>query len=165
MIFLCLEGFLFLTFTAVMFGTQIHSICNDETVKTFTFCILYSLFWEDGIRCGFICMRRGSYLGESCKTPVVLHFYFWQLGRLVWFSGGYFLAEVLALFASLTFCNLVLNEKNAKLLSWGLTFPFQLAQIPAGCQGKCLHWKSLSRHFDSFYQRIKQSLGHWLPCP
>lgn len=33
MIFLCLEGFLFLTFTAVMFGTQIHSICNDETVK------------------------------------------------------------------------------------------------------------------------------------
>lgn len=31
MIFLCLEGFLFLTFTAVMFGTQIHSICNDET--------------------------------------------------------------------------------------------------------------------------------------
>lgn len=37
MIFLCLEGFLFLTFTAVMFGTQIHSICNDETVKTATF--------------------------------------------------------------------------------------------------------------------------------
>ncbi|KAG2470103.1 ZDHC7 Palmitoyltransferase, partial [Polypterus senegalus] len=31
MIFLCLEGMLFLTFTAVMFGTQIHSICNDET--------------------------------------------------------------------------------------------------------------------------------------
>lgn len=41
MIFLCLEGFLFLTFTAVMFGTQIHSICNDETVKTLTF--LYSI--------------------------------------------------------------------------------------------------------------------------
>lgn len=33
LIFLCLEGFLFLTFTAVMFGTQIHSICNDETVR------------------------------------------------------------------------------------------------------------------------------------
>ncbi|XP_072492322.1 palmitoyltransferase ZDHHC7 [Notamacropus eugenii] len=31
LIFLCLEGLLFLTFTAVMFGTQIHSICNDET--------------------------------------------------------------------------------------------------------------------------------------
>ncbi|XP_038856449.1 palmitoyltransferase ZDHHC7-like [Salvelinus namaycush] len=31
MIFLCLEAFLFLTFTVVMFGTQIHSICNDET--------------------------------------------------------------------------------------------------------------------------------------
>ncbi|XP_028812791.1 palmitoyltransferase ZDHHC7 isoform X2 [Denticeps clupeoides] len=30
-IFLCLEALLFLTFTAVMFGTQIHSICNDET--------------------------------------------------------------------------------------------------------------------------------------
>ncbi|XP_040135893.1 palmitoyltransferase ZDHHC7 isoform X2 [Ictidomys tridecemlineatus] len=29
--FLCLEGLLFFTFTAVMFGTQIHSICNDET--------------------------------------------------------------------------------------------------------------------------------------
>uniref|UniRef100_A0A674BL01 Palmitoyltransferase n=1 Tax=Salmo trutta TaxID=8032 RepID=A0A674BL01_SALTR len=31
MVFLCLEAFLFLTFTVVMFGTQIHSICNDET--------------------------------------------------------------------------------------------------------------------------------------
>ncbi|XP_075392535.1 palmitoyltransferase ZDHHC7 [Tenrec ecaudatus] len=31
LIFLCLEGLLFFTFTAVMFGTQIHSICNDET--------------------------------------------------------------------------------------------------------------------------------------
>uniref|UniRef100_A0A2K6K785 Palmitoyltransferase n=2 Tax=Rhinopithecus TaxID=542827 RepID=A0A2K6K785_RHIBE len=28
--FLCLEGLLFFTFTAVTFGTQIHSICNDE---------------------------------------------------------------------------------------------------------------------------------------
>lgn len=32
LIFLCLEGLLFFTFTAVMFSTQIHSICNDETV-------------------------------------------------------------------------------------------------------------------------------------
>ncbi|XP_031197437.1 palmitoyltransferase ZDHHC7 isoform X1 [Mastomys coucha] len=32
LVFLCLEGLLFFTFTAVMFGTQIHSICNDETV-------------------------------------------------------------------------------------------------------------------------------------
>lgn len=31
LIFLCLEAILFLTFTTVMFGTQIHSICNDET--------------------------------------------------------------------------------------------------------------------------------------
>ncbi|XP_049478653.1 palmitoyltransferase ZDHHC7 isoform X1 [Panthera uncia] len=31
LILLCLEGLLFFTFTAVMFGTQIHSICNDET--------------------------------------------------------------------------------------------------------------------------------------
>lgn len=31
LVFLCLEGLLFFTFTAVMFGTQIHSICNDET--------------------------------------------------------------------------------------------------------------------------------------
>lgn len=31
MIFLCLEAVLFLIFTAVMFGTQIQSICNDET--------------------------------------------------------------------------------------------------------------------------------------
>uniref|UniRef100_A0A5F8H3N4 Palmitoyltransferase n=1 Tax=Monodelphis domestica TaxID=13616 RepID=A0A5F8H3N4_MONDO len=31
LIFLCLEGLLFLTFTSVMFGTQIHSICKDQT--------------------------------------------------------------------------------------------------------------------------------------
>ncbi|XP_036963963.1 palmitoyltransferase ZDHHC7-like [Acanthopagrus latus] len=31
MIFLCMEALLFLTFTAVMFSTQLHSICNDET--------------------------------------------------------------------------------------------------------------------------------------
>ncbi|XP_044932320.1 palmitoyltransferase ZDHHC7 isoform X3 [Mustela nigripes] len=31
LVFLCLESLLFFTFTAVMFGTQIHSICNDET--------------------------------------------------------------------------------------------------------------------------------------
>lgn len=31
MIFLCMEALLFLTFTAVMFCTQLHSICNDET--------------------------------------------------------------------------------------------------------------------------------------
>ncbi|XP_069575723.1 palmitoyltransferase ZDHHC7-like isoform X2 [Brachyistius frenatus] len=30
MIFLCMESLLFLTFTAVMFCTQLHSICNDE---------------------------------------------------------------------------------------------------------------------------------------
>lgn len=36
LIFLCLEGLLFFTFTAVMFGTQIHSICNDETVRPFS---------------------------------------------------------------------------------------------------------------------------------
>ncbi|KAM9568785.1 palmitoyltransferase ZDHHC7-like isoform 1-T3 [Salvelinus alpinus] len=34
MIFLCLEGLLFLSFTAIMFGTQVHSICNDETVHS-----------------------------------------------------------------------------------------------------------------------------------
>ncbi|XP_047453393.1 palmitoyltransferase ZDHHC7-like [Mugil cephalus] len=31
MIFLCMESLLFLTFTAVMFSTQLHSICSDET--------------------------------------------------------------------------------------------------------------------------------------
>ncbi|KAF4100823.1 palmitoyltransferase ZDHHC3 [Onychostoma macrolepis] len=31
LILLCFESLLFLIFTAVMFGTQIHSICNDET--------------------------------------------------------------------------------------------------------------------------------------
>lgn len=36
MIFLCMEALLFLTFTAVMFSTQLHSICNDETVRTST---------------------------------------------------------------------------------------------------------------------------------
>lgn len=38
LIFLCLEGLLFFTFTAVMFGTQIHSICNDETVRFLFHC-------------------------------------------------------------------------------------------------------------------------------
>lgn len=33
MIFLCMESLLFLTFTAVMFSTQLHSICSDETVS------------------------------------------------------------------------------------------------------------------------------------
>lgn len=32
-ILLCFEGLLFLIFTAVMFGTQVHSICSDETVS------------------------------------------------------------------------------------------------------------------------------------
>ncbi|TVK90180.1 Palmitoyltransferase ZDHHC3 [Bagarius yarrelli] len=31
LILLCFEGLLFFIFTAVMFGTQIHSICTDET--------------------------------------------------------------------------------------------------------------------------------------
>ncbi|XP_051728431.1 palmitoyltransferase ZDHHC3 [Ctenopharyngodon idella] len=31
LILLCFEALLFLIFTAVMFGTQVHSICNDET--------------------------------------------------------------------------------------------------------------------------------------
>lgn len=33
LILLCFEGLLFLIFTAVMFGTQVHSICSDETVS------------------------------------------------------------------------------------------------------------------------------------
>lgn len=33
LILLCFEGLLFFFFTAVMFGTQIHSICTDETVS------------------------------------------------------------------------------------------------------------------------------------
>ncbi|XP_078738133.1 palmitoyltransferase ZDHHC7-like [Lampetra fluviatilis] len=31
LILLCFEGLLFLLFTAVMFGTQVHAICTDET--------------------------------------------------------------------------------------------------------------------------------------
>ncbi|CAL1610470.1 unnamed protein product [Knipowitschia caucasica] len=31
LILLCFEGILFLIFTSVMFGTQVHSICTDET--------------------------------------------------------------------------------------------------------------------------------------
>ncbi|XP_034384438.1 palmitoyltransferase ZDHHC3-A isoform X1 [Cyclopterus lumpus] len=31
LILLCFEGLLFLVFTSVMFGTQVHSICTDET--------------------------------------------------------------------------------------------------------------------------------------
>lgn len=33
LILLCFEGLLFFIFTGVMFGTQIHSICTDETVS------------------------------------------------------------------------------------------------------------------------------------
>ncbi|XP_032503228.1 palmitoyltransferase ZDHHC3 isoform X2 [Phocoena sinus] len=32
LILLCFEGLLFLIFTSVMFGTQVHSICTDETL-------------------------------------------------------------------------------------------------------------------------------------
>ncbi|GAB5567981.1 palmitoyltransferase ZDHHC3 isoform X4 [Prionailurus iriomotensis] len=32
LILLCFEGLLFLIFTSVMFGTQVHSICTDETM-------------------------------------------------------------------------------------------------------------------------------------
>uniref|UniRef100_A0A8D1XEJ2 Palmitoyltransferase n=1 Tax=Sus scrofa TaxID=9823 RepID=A0A8D1XEJ2_PIG len=34
LILLCFEGLLFLIFTSVMFGTQVHSICTDETPST-----------------------------------------------------------------------------------------------------------------------------------
>ncbi|KAG7235482.1 hypothetical protein INR49_002617, partial [Caranx melampygus] len=33
LILLCFEGLLFLIFTSVMFGTQVHSICTDETTS------------------------------------------------------------------------------------------------------------------------------------
>nr|XP_037859995.1 palmitoyltransferase ZDHHC3 isoform X9 [Chlorocebus sabaeus] len=33
LILLCFEGLLFLIFTSVMFGTQVHSICTDETKR------------------------------------------------------------------------------------------------------------------------------------
>ncbi|XP_037831617.1 palmitoyltransferase ZDHHC3 isoform X2 [Kryptolebias marmoratus] len=36
LILLSFEGLLFLIFTAVMFGTQVHSICSDETVEGHT---------------------------------------------------------------------------------------------------------------------------------
>lgn len=38
LILLCFEGLLFLIFTSVMFGTQVHSICTDETVSTGAAC-------------------------------------------------------------------------------------------------------------------------------
>ncbi|XP_041100740.1 palmitoyltransferase ZDHHC3-A isoform X3 [Polyodon spathula] len=37
LILLCFEGLLFLIFTSVMFGTQVHSICTDETSIIFGF--------------------------------------------------------------------------------------------------------------------------------
>lgn len=46
LIFLCLEGLLFFTFTAVMFGTQIHSICNDETVRPSSAGCVASVRWS-----------------------------------------------------------------------------------------------------------------------
>ncbi|XP_027760201.1 palmitoyltransferase ZDHHC3 isoform X4 [Empidonax traillii] len=38
LILLCFEALLFLIFTSVMFGTQVHSICTDETVSFHLVC-------------------------------------------------------------------------------------------------------------------------------
>lgn len=38
LILLCFEALLFLIFTSVMFGTQVHSICTDETVSSSPAC-------------------------------------------------------------------------------------------------------------------------------
>ncbi|KAI1242913.1 hypothetical protein IHE44_0000472 [Lamprotornis superbus] len=43
LILLCFEALLFLIFTSVMFGTQVHSICTDETVS-------FPLFARDQLR-------------------------------------------------------------------------------------------------------------------
>lgn len=64
LIFLCFEGLLFLIFTAVMFGTQVHSICNDETVSDLllTFHLLcHALCHVMGIREMLRCFITGSY--------------------------------------------------------------------------------------------------------
>lgn len=67
MIFLCMEALLFLTFTAVMFSTQLHSICNDETVRTQTQLLFY--------QCECVCVTDSVAdvicASESCIDPVV----------------------------------------------------------------------------------------------
>lgn len=42
LILLCFEALLFLIFTSVMFGTQVHSICTDETVSALVTMLLFS---------------------------------------------------------------------------------------------------------------------------
>lgn len=62
LIFLCLEAILFLTFTAVMFGTQIHSICNDETVSIYFTVLFFPTLstWVVIICTEFIYLLEGS---------------------------------------------------------------------------------------------------------
>lgn len=68
LILLCFEALLFLIFTSVMFGTQVHSICTDETVgdsHALSFTLSLSPFVETvkGYRVLPHCM------GSSCTLP------------------------------------------------------------------------------------------------
>ncbi|ELK31417.1 Palmitoyltransferase ZDHHC7 [Myotis davidii] len=69
LIFLCLEGLLFFTFTAVMFGTQIHSICNDETQSSSLVplpgCVM--LAWPGG--CSLAVLREAVGLVPGKASP------------------------------------------------------------------------------------------------
>lgn len=61
LILLCFEGLLFLIFTSVMFGTQVHSICTDETVSGRPAPHLHSAAWggSQGGCCGEGCVQAG----------------------------------------------------------------------------------------------------------
>lgn len=59
LILLCFEGLLFLIFTSVMFGTQVHSICTDETVSTGAACHHSLHSWGLGAG-GCLQVRPGS---------------------------------------------------------------------------------------------------------
>uniref|UniRef100_A0A8I3NLT6 Palmitoyltransferase n=1 Tax=Canis lupus familiaris TaxID=9615 RepID=A0A8I3NLT6_CANLF len=61
LILLCFEGLLFLIFTSVMFGTQVHSICTDETVRGRPAHPIHSWAWGEAlgqVLLGGVCAGR-----------------------------------------------------------------------------------------------------------
>lgn len=70
LILLCFEGLLFLIFTAVMFGTQVHSICTDETVSENS-CKLTTMSLVCGMNSS--CISACGLVGFGQKVRQVIH--------------------------------------------------------------------------------------------
>lgn len=140
MIFLCLEGFLFLTFTAVMFGTQIHSICNDETVKTSTFvcCNSYSRkMWL-----GDILFDEGRLLlWKKLKSS----FLFSEVLRIEILSWGLLFSKssYIICFSDVNFIIRFSITNTAQILTSVCSFTSHLSQTPDTGREKCLLFSGL----------------------